>query len=265
MAVDPILEVDEKVVEEVPQQNDDKKEEPATPEKKKEAESSCEVPASPDPYYPPIIYLPEVVVNSGEDDEEEAFRRRAKLYRYAHEENPAEWKERGTGEVKIMRHPETGSARIIMRREKTMRMCANHSILPWMDLRPNCGSQKAWVWKTQADFADALCEEDKPKQETLAIRFATIDNAEAFKAAFLEARQYVLENQARKISEEERGEADGEEAPDSDKTAKKVDEKAEEKAEKVEEKVEEVKLGGDEEKTATEEDVVVAKIADLAV
>ena len=31
--------------------------------------------------------------------------------------------------------------------------------------------------------------------QTLAIRFATIDNAEAFKAAFLEARQYVLENQ----------------------------------------------------------------------
>ena len=21
-------------------------------------------------------------------------------------------------------------------------MCANHSILPWMDLKPNCGSQK---------------------------------------------------------------------------------------------------------------------------
>ena len=26
---------------------------------------------------------------------------------------------------------------------------------------------KAWVWKTQADFADALCEEDKPKQEVV--------------------------------------------------------------------------------------------------
>ena len=84
MAVDPILEVDEKVVEEVAQKCDDKKNEvePATPEKKKEEESSsCDVPASPDPYYPPIIYLPEVVVNSGEDDEEEAFKRRAKLYR----------------------------------------------------------------------------------------------------------------------------------------------------------------------------------------
>jgi len=117
--VDPILEVDEKVVEEVAQKCNDKNEEPATPEKK---EGSSEVPASPDPYYPPIIYLPEVVVNSGEEEEEEAFRRRAKLYRYAHEEHPAEWKERGTGEVKIMRHPETGSARIIMRREKTMRV-----------------------------------------------------------------------------------------------------------------------------------------------
>jgi len=257
MAVDPILEVDEKVVEEVPQKCDEKNEEPATPEKKEEG--SCEVPASPDPYYPPIIYLPEVVVNSGEEEEEEAFRRRAKLYRYAHEEHPAEWKERGTGEVKILRHPETGSARIIMRREKTMRMCANHSILPWMDLRPNCGSQKAWVWKTQADFADALCEEDKPKQETLAIRFATVDNAEAFKAAFLEARQYVLENQARKIREEERGEADGEETPDSDKTASK--EKVEE-----EEKAKEGEVQPDDgEKAVTEEDVVVSRIADLAV
>ena len=34
-----------------------------------------------------------------------------------------------------------------------------------------------------------------PGFQTLAIRFATVDNAEAFKAAFLEARQYVLENQ----------------------------------------------------------------------
>jgi len=258
MAVDPILEVDEKVVGSVVEGKDVKNEEPATPEKKKEEgeEGGGEVPASPDPYYPPIIYLPEVVVNSGEEDEEEAFKRRAKLYRYAHEEDPAEWKERGTGEVKIMRHPETGSARIIMRREKTMRMCANHSILPWMDLKPNCGSQKAWVWKTQADFADALSEEDKPKQETLAIRFATVDNAEAFKAAFLEARQYVLENQARRIQEEERGEADGEEAPKAEKSSKKEEEEKKEVAE--------VKSGGDG-KEVLEDEAVTSKIANLAV
>ena len=86
MAVDPILEVDEKVVGSVVEGKDVKNEEPATPEKKKEEgeEGGGEVPASPDPYYPPIIYLPEVVVNSGEEDEEEAFKRRAKLYRFVH-------------------------------------------------------------------------------------------------------------------------------------------------------------------------------------
>eukprot|EP00092_Neocalanus_flemingeri_P107159 GFUD01137536.1.p1 GENE.GFUD01137536.1~~GFUD01137536.1.p1 ORF type:complete len:162 (-),score=59.42 GFUD01137536.1:101-586(-) len=115
---------------------------------------------TPDPYYPPIIYLPEIVVNSGEDGEEEMFKRRAKLYRYAHECSPPEWKERGTGDVKILKKEEDHSARILMRREKTLKVCANHSILPWMELKPNCGSQKAWVWKTQLDFAD-----EEPKQE----------------------------------------------------------------------------------------------------
>jgi len=222
--VDPIAEVVEKAemvkengqeVEEVVGDVENTKVEPKTPIKKVEDDEDGDdrvvPPSTPDPYYPPIIYLPEVVVNSGEEGEEEMFRRRAKLYRYAHEESPAEWKERGTGEVKIMKHPETGSARIIMRREKTMKVCANHSILSWMDLKPNCGSQKAWVWKTQADFADALTEEDRPKQETLAIRFGTIDNSKAFETAFLLARQYVLENQAARI---ERGQGDGQENED---------------------------------------------------
>ena len=29
--------------------------------------------------------------------------------------------------------------------QNALQMCANHSILPWMDLRPNCGSQKVTV------------------------------------------------------------------------------------------------------------------------
>ena len=82
MAVDPTLEVEEKV-----EVVDEDKEQPKTPEKKQEEvdgdESSGAVPPSPDPYYPPIIYLPEVVVNSGEEEEEEMFKRRAKLYRWS--------------------------------------------------------------------------------------------------------------------------------------------------------------------------------------
>ena len=82
--------------------------------------------------------------------------------RYAIECNPPEWKERGTGDVRIMKKDEGQSARILMRREKTLKVCANHHITPWMDMRPNCGNKKAWVWKTQADFAD-----EEPKQEVI--------------------------------------------------------------------------------------------------
>ena len=52
-----------------------------------------------------------------------------------------------------------------------------------MDLKPNCGSEKAWVWKTKADYAD-----EEPKQETLAIKFRNIENAKKFHEAFEEMR-----------------------------------------------------------------------------
>ena len=82
------------------------------------------------------------------------------ISRYAHEGEPPEWKERGTGDIRIMVKEEDNTARILMRREKTMKVCANHHIKSWMVLKPNCGSKKAWVWKTRADYAD-----EEPKQE----------------------------------------------------------------------------------------------------
>ena len=62
--------------------------------------------------------------------------------RYAYECEPPEWKERGTGDVRILKKPSNESARILMRREKTLKVCANHFILPWMNMKPNCGSDK---------------------------------------------------------------------------------------------------------------------------
>ena len=151
-----------------------------------------------DPFYPPIVSLPLVEVKPGEEGEVEVFKRRAKLYRYAIECDPPEWKERGTGDVRIMKKEEGQSARILMRREKTLNVFANHHITPWMDMRPNCGNKKAWVWKTQADFAD-----EEPKQETLAIKFGNEANSEKFFEAFEEMRKYVLKMEAKKIQEEE--------------------------------------------------------------
>lgn len=154
--------------------------------------------SNPDPYYPPIIYLPEVIVNSGEDDEEELVKLRGKLYRYAHECSPPEWKERGTGDAKILQNKEAHTCRIVMRRDKTLKLCANHFILPWMELKKNANSDKAFVWKTQADFAD-----QEAKQETLAIRFSTAENARRWQQAFERARNYVVQQEAARILREE--------------------------------------------------------------
>ena len=52
--------------------------------------------------------------------------RRAKLYRFASENEPPEWKERGTGDVKLLRHKEKGTIRLLMRRDRTLKICANH-------------------------------------------------------------------------------------------------------------------------------------------
>lgn len=58
-----------------------------------------------------------------------------------------------------------------MRRDKTLKVCANHFITPWMELKPNAGSEKAFVYKVFADFAD-----ERPKSECLAVKFGTVDS-----------------------------------------------------------------------------------------
>jgi hypothetical protein len=50
--------------------------------------------------------------------------RRAKLFRF--DSASAEWKERGTGDVRLLSHKETKKVRLVMRRDKTLKVCANH-------------------------------------------------------------------------------------------------------------------------------------------
>jgi len=40
--------------------------------------------------------------------------------------DPPEWKERGTGNAKILRHKKSNLIRVLMRRDKTLKICANH-------------------------------------------------------------------------------------------------------------------------------------------
>uniref|UniRef100_A0A2K6GXH1 Ran-specific GTPase-activating protein n=1 Tax=Propithecus coquereli TaxID=379532 RepID=A0A2K6GXH1_PROCO len=115
---------------------------------------------------------------------------RAKLFRFASENDLPEWKERGTGDVKLLKHKEKGTIRLLMRRDKTLKICANHYITPMMELKPNAGSDRAWVWNTHADFADEC-----PKPELLAIRFLNAENAQKFKTKFEECRKEIEERE----------------------------------------------------------------------
>ena len=40
----------------------------------------------------------------------------------------SEWKQRGTGDIKILKHKTTGRFRVVMRQEKTLKLVANHRL-----------------------------------------------------------------------------------------------------------------------------------------
>ncbi|XP_037367275.1 ran-specific GTPase-activating protein-like [Talpa occidentalis] len=112
-----------------------------------------------------------------------------------------EWKERGTGDVKLLKHKEKGTIRLLMRRDKTLKICANHYITPMMEQKPNAGSDRAWVWNTHADFADEC-----PKPELLAIRFLNAENAQKFKTKFEECRKEIEEREKKGLGRNENAE-----------------------------------------------------------
>jgi Ran-binding protein 1 len=129
----------------------------------------------------PKVVVHEVAVTSGEEEEEVCFKGRCKLFLfvvedvYGGEVRQNYWKERGTGDVKLLKHKEMGKVRLLMRQEKTLKICANHLVSPFVELRANVGSDRSWVF-TSADFAD-----EELKTETFAIKFASAQVANQFK------------------------------------------------------------------------------------
>ena len=182
-----------------------------------------DAPESPDVHFEPVVHLTErVETQTNEELEEQTFKMRAKLFKFDRESR--EWKERGTGDVRLLKHKDNGKTRLVMRRDKTLKVCANHygkfqfsnsrqrsvftsSVVPDMKLSPNVGSDRSWVWNAAADVS-----EGEPEAQTLAIRFANsesmtfptltkinmllrsaLSDANLFKEAFIKAQQ---ENEA---------------------------------------------------------------------
>ncbi|OIV91411.1 hypothetical protein TanjilG_02029 [Lupinus angustifolius] len=117
----------------------------------------------------PIVRLEEVSVTTGEENEDTILDLKSKLYRFDKDGN--QWKERGAGTVKFLKHKVTGKVRLLMRQSKTLKICANHLVLPTMSVQEHAGNEKSCVWHAK-DFADG----DELKDELFCIRFPSIEN-----------------------------------------------------------------------------------------
>jgi len=187
-----------------------------------------------DVHFEPVIKLTEQVdTKTHEENEAVLFKMRAKLFRF--DSASSEWKERGTGDVRLLAHKETKKVRLVMRRDKTLKVCANHAITSDMRLQPNIGSDRSWVWKVAADYS-----ESPPTAETLAIRFANAENASEFKKEFEAAQKTNTALSGGAPATEETKEETKQEK-EEEKKEEKEEEEEEKEREKKEEKKEEAK------------------------
>lgn len=117
----------------------------------------------------------QIEVKTGEEDEELLYVHRAKLYRFV----DGEWKERGLGNVKILRHKETKKLRVVMRREQILKICLNHVLNEDVDYKRK--DDKSWLFVVN-DFSEGSVELEK-----FSLRFKTKEVAEAFMNAIQKA------------------------------------------------------------------------------
>eukprot|EP00301_Raphidiophrys_heterophryoidea_P001624 c10779_g1_i1.p1 GENE.c10779_g1_i1~~c10779_g1_i1.p1 ORF type:complete len:194 (+),score=48.76 c10779_g1_i1:34-582(+) len=142
-----------------------------------------------EPTNPPDDDSHEVDIATPEGEELLLTAGRAKLYRFMKDKTGSgEWKERGIGLVSFFRYKDSGKVHSVMRREKTHKVCMNHYITDNLNLQPNSGSDKSWVWTT-ADFADG-----EMKVEVFAIKFRTKEDAVQFFDAY---KQYASPPQSK--------------------------------------------------------------------
>ncbi|XP_046668951.1 E3 SUMO-protein ligase RanBP2 isoform X2 [Homalodisca vitripennis] len=160
---------------------------------RKESEGENAEEFVPSAEFKPVIPLPELVeVKTGEESEEVLFNERAKLMRF--DVGSKEWKERGIGQMKILKDPGTGVTRFLMRREQVLKVCCNHRIIQSLELKASSSSQNVWTWYA-VDYS-----EGETKNELFAIRFKTVELAKSFKETVDKVQKQLREESTSKRS-----------------------------------------------------------------
>ena len=178
--------------------------------------------------------LPKAEIKTGEEDEDLIYKGRCKLYRF----RDKEWKERGTGDMKLLRHKTEKRIRFILRQDKTLKIVANFIISekPLCELKPHQGSEKMF------NFMAYDCSEE-PVVEKFVLKLGNAEKAKTFKKNFEDAQTF---NQMVKEGKEKElvwapifkdVEAENKKT-DASKEDKKEDKKEEKQEDKKEEKKE---------------------------
>merc|ERR1719287_7322 len=85
------------------------------------------------------------------------------------------WKERGKGQLKLLKNKENGKVRVLLRVDKTRKIRLNHFIYEAYELQPNPTNDCAWVYFA-TDFSDEC-----PNESKICIKFGSVENAAAWK------------------------------------------------------------------------------------
>ena len=119
---------------------------------------------------------------TGTEGEVCIYKQRIKLFRF----RDNQWKERGIGNAKLLRHNEKKRVRFVMRQEKTLKPVGNFVITekPSCELKPMANSDKAFMWVCQ-DYSD-----NEGALEKLAARFQTVEAAKEFEKAMEAAQKF---------------------------------------------------------------------------
>ena len=126
--------------------------------------------------------LPEIKITTGEEKEDLMFKGRCRLFRF----REGEWKERVTGDIKLLRHKIDKKIRFILRQDKTLKIVSNFIIAekPLCELKSHQGSDKMFM------FMAYDCSDEEPSREAFVIKLGNAEKAKNFQKHFEYAQTF---------------------------------------------------------------------------
>lgn len=115
-----------------------------------------------------------VDTKTGEEDYDVVWEQKARIQRFDEGEN--QWKDRGTGDARIIKNRNNGMVLFLLRREAIGKLAANHQLVKGMSILQHSKDKRIAIWVAPKDYSD----EDEGFKEKFLIRFSSEDHCTEF-------------------------------------------------------------------------------------